>query len=284
MADYDLTTIRPESLDDFLSFDRPLPISEALARNLQNGKLTFDQMYLFRHRGKPEAAFTLTASPVVVPHMDAGMAKVGRRAFATLVRELLEGTGKIVIVDSVSAPVGVDAFIEAGWTVTSHDKLYRTDLMRGSWDLDAVAEELGAGALLSPELRAFYNEILKTDTQIGDTGTDNPDESFGEAVFDDTVRLFVIRREGRVLAAATLFSVAKDEAGVHLLGVVPAQRNKGIGRRLHAHVLAVAKSGARFHVGGTRADNTAMHRIYMKNGAVLVSEQVQLMLAGELED
>ncbi|MCD0156672.1 GNAT family N-acetyltransferase [Deinococcus sp. 6GRE01] len=63
------------------------------------------------------------------------------------------------------------------------------------------------------------------------------------------------------------------EAGLDLIGVRPAQRGRGYGARLHAHLLGVAAQTFASHTGGTDAGNHAMRRTFERSGSVLLSTQ-----------
>ena len=65
--------------------------------------------------------------------------------------------------------------------------------------------------------------------------------------------------------------------GIHMLGVRPERRGAGLGRALHAHLLAVAAQTHSKHGGTTDFNNLTMRRIFERNGAVL-SEQKQWLM------
>lgn len=278
MSKYYLGTVDSSSVADFLSINMTPTVLDAVNRGISSGTLSYDQMYIFGHESGPEAAFTLSEAPIVVPRINAAVSDTHLRRFASMLSDSLAGSTKIVIIDKHLADVSTAAFTEAGWSVKSHDKIYQTDLTTGQWKLDAHVLELASADLLSPAMLDFYGKILTTDRYIGDSGSDDPIEAFEDTVSDNDVRLFIFKDQAHIIAAATLFPTAQEEVGIHLLGVVPSERGKGIGGRLHAHVLAVSKTKARLHVGGTSADNTAMHKIFLRNGSLMVSEQIQLTL------
>ncbi|THF85916.1 GNAT family N-acetyltransferase [Deinococcus sp. KSM4-11] len=63
------------------------------------------------------------------------------------------------------------------------------------------------------------------------------------------------------------------EASIDMIGVRPAFRGQGLGRRLHAHLLGRAAERHDWHRGGTGADNHAMRRIFEHSGSVLLGTQ-----------
>lgn len=274
-----LSNVTADTLAEFLSINMPPDMLASVEQQLASGELKHEQMYIFGCDGSPEAAFTLTPAPIVVPRIKSDITEPHLSHFAQMLGEMLKDEEKIVIIDNNLAEINIAAFTEAGWNIQGHDKMYETDLTRGEWKLDSEVVELGANELLSSEMLNFYEKILETDDTIGDTGSRDPTEAFEDDATDEDIQLFVLKDHQAIVAAATLFPMGSDRIGIQVLGVLPSARGQGAGSRLHAHLLATAKQkGAERHVGGTSAENIAMHTIYAKNGAALLSEQYQLMM------
>ena len=279
MNDCHLSNTTADTLTDFLSISMSPDMLASVRWHIDSGELKHDQMYIFGCEGQTEAAFTVTPAPVVVPRIKSDITEPHLSQFAQMLGEILKDEGKIVIIDNNLAEVNIAAFTEAGWNLQGHDKLYETDLTRGEWKLDSEVVKLGANELLSSKMLNFYEKILETDDTIGDTGSRDPAEAFEDDATDEDIQLFVLKNHQAIVAAATLFPMGSGRMGIQILGVLPSARGQGAGSRLHAHLLATAKQkGAERHVGGTSVDNVAMHAIYAKNGATLLSEQYQLMM------
>lgn len=282
MKEYHFSNVTDNTLNDFLDLNMPAGMLEHTQNSLNQGTLSYAQMYLFQQAERILAAFTLGNAPIVVPRADFSLSHEDLHAFATMLPDVLkehQAEDKILILDSNLTAIDADVFEEAGWQLQGHDKLYQTDVSAGEWQLEPSVSQQPAAALLSEAMQEFYDALLQEDATIGDTDSNDPKDAFAEAISDESMQLFVMEEHGNIIAAATLSEMMPEHVAIHLLGVLPSRRGQGIGARLHAHLLAVAKAqGALRHVGGTAADNHAMHAIYQQNGAELTAEHYQFRL------
>lgn len=276
---YHFSNVSDKTLNDFLALNMPAGMLEHTQNSLRDGTLSYAQMYLFQQGAEILAAFTLSNAPIVVPRAKFSLSHEDLNALARLLADLLKENSKILILDSKLSAIDVDAFKEAGWQLQGHDKLYQTDLSAREWWLEPSVSQQPASQLLSQTMKEFYDALLQADSSIGDTASNDPENAFAEAISDESLQLFIMQEGDNIIAAATLSEMMPQHVAIHLLGVIPSRRGQGIGARLHAHLLAVAKEqGAIRHVGGTAADNRAMHAIYEQNGAELTAEHYQFSL------
>jgi len=83
----------------------------------------------------------------------------------------------------------------------------------------------------------------------------------------DVTRIYVLRDEGRAIAAFCLCWVIFDELHINTLAVAPAERRKGLATLLLKHVLAeTSKEGARKATLEVRASNEAALALYRSLG------------------
>ncbi|WP_420594928.1 GNAT family N-acetyltransferase [Deinococcus sp.] len=270
--------VTPETLEDFLAINTTVESSKSLNNRIENQSLTFDQMYILRSKDSTEAAFIVSPAPVVVPRIKFDISDDSMKFLAEELYKLLKDEDKILIIDSNLAPMNSNYFVNLGWKINDHSKIYETDLKNGSWKLDNAVEERKSSDLLSEDMFNLYEKLLTEDDFLGDTYTRDPREAFGQDALNDDVRLFVLIRDEEIIAAATMVSNPHQRIGIHLIGVLPSMRKDGLGQLIHSHVLAEGKKQNEFHVGGTNINNAAMHRIYLKNGAVMKAEHIQMTL------
>lgn len=283
MKEHHFSNVTDDTLNDFLGLNMPEGMLNHTQASLDEGTLSYEQMYLFRKAERILAAFTLSAAPILVPRADFALSHEDLSAFATMLPDVLkknDAEDKILILDSNLSAIDAKAFIAAGWHLQGHHKLYETDLRAKEWQLEPSVSQQPASVLLSDAMQAFYDALLQTDATIGDTDSHDPTDAFADDMKNESMQLFIMQEDDSIIAAATLSEMRPEYVTIHLLGVIPSRRGQGIGTRLHAHLLAVAKTqGASYHVGGTAADNHAMHAIYQHNGAKLTAEHYQFTLA-----
>ncbi|BDP42357.1 hypothetical protein DAETH_23260 [Deinococcus aetherius] len=128
--------------------------------------------------------------------------------------------------------------------------IYETDLRTRPDLRDPQAVEGNPDWLSRPEVRALLDADGHTDYELGEE-----ERLFG---LDDGEGLAAFGKVGP--------SGRPDWANIHLIGVLSRARGRGLGTRLHAHLLALAAEEHTHHAGGTGADNHAMRRIFEKNG------------------
>jgi len=245
-----------------------------LRARLADGRLKYQHLCQMHSGRGMEAAWTDGPGPVLVPHLHPALEQVGLQVLAQHLA--VTAAGKRVILDATFAPLADAPWLAAGWVLDSHAVIATTDLTAGRWPLDPRVEERPISELLAPDLLELYAGLL-TVGKIGDTEETDPAAALSDDLTDREKRLFVLLEDRRVLAAAVL-TQGERGAGIHLLGVHPEQRSRGLGRALHAHLLAVASETHARHVGATGYDNLAMRKIFTLNRARMV-EQKQFVQA-----
>ncbi|GAA0506784.1 GNAT family N-acetyltransferase [Deinococcus depolymerans] len=160
---------------------------------------------------------------------------------------------QLLLDDTLVTPRPEEA-VQAGWVPDSQQVLYRTDLRARSHAPDPDVTPVHPD---DPGVAEALRELGRPDWEAAGGWT-----------------LHALRREGQVLAlGATGPGGRPGEAGLDLIGVRPAQRGRGYGARLHAHLLGVAAQTFASHTGGTDAGNHAMRRTFERSGSVLSATQ-----------
>ena len=146
---------------------------------------------------------------------------------------------------------------------------YRTDLS-GRDDLapDPAALRSELKTLLSDTFRAFYQPIRTTPP------SDTRDfRSVVQAIYDvakeDDGALYALTLGGAPVAMGivSVTTVAGERCGgINMLGVLPEQRRRGWGARLHRHLMWEVRQRAPLYLGGTDAANVPMRRLFALNG------------------
>ena len=274
MITYIFDHVRPDTLDTYADFvqhqDRGV-----LRERLADGRLTYEQLCQMHSGRGLEAAWTNGENRIVFPRVRADLPILGLEALA---RHLADtASGKRVIVSEGMAPVISAPWEAAGWILDTHAVMATTDLAGRTWPLDPRVQERPVSELLAPDLLELYAALSAVGT-IGDTGETDPAVAFGDDLTDQGKRLFVLMEGEQVLGAAVLTPAPPALGiGIHMLGVRPERRGAGLGRALHAHLLAVAAQTHSRHGGTTDFNNHPMRRIFERNGAVL-SEQKQWLM------
>lgn len=244
---------------------------ERLRSRLNSGQLSY-QMLRIMHSGRGlEAAWLHSSGPVILPRVRLDLDTAGQ---AALVAELSGSAGdKRLILDERLAPLDDAPWLAAGWLLDNHAVMYQTDLSAGTWPRDPRVQERPLSGALAPELRTLYAALLTQDGQLGDLSGRDPDAALAETISDGEARLFVLLDGDEAVGAALL--TTSREANIHLLGVHPARRGQGLGRALHAHLLAAAADTHARHGGGTDYGNRAMQRVFAASGSTRLGEQRQ---------
>lgn len=179
----------------------------------------------------------------------------------------------LLILRDVWIPDLGDLPASCGWTLDEAVALYRTDLTSGQRALDPAVTEL-------PRDRWAFAPIFDA---WGEVDGGRAADHLSALLDGEDARLFTMTDSGGWTACAALRIMDAGPHGVSaqitMYGVRPDRRGAGLGRRLHAHLLAVASGLAPEHRGATAQDNHAMRRILDQNGAVLAGLQEQYRLA-----
>lgn len=152
--------------------------------------------------------------------------------------------------------------LAAGWRDDGVTILFETDLTQKRWPLAEAAIEGGEALVQRPD-------VQKALAQLGRPA---------DWSLEDDFRLVVLPDEaGYAAALAAIGSVNGPNnrvyAAIDMIGVLPSQRSKGLGTRLHAHALARLATQFERHHGSTDEENVAMRRVFAKNDAVEVGRQ-----------
>jgi GNAT superfamily N-acetyltransferase len=257
---------RLNSLEDVqLALERARP-------RLESGQLSYEMLRTMRSERGLEAAWLQGGGPVVFPRVRLDLDTAGQ---AALVAELTRTLGNTrLILDERLAPLDDAPWRAAGWRLDNHAVMYQTDLSAGRWPRDPRVQERPLNGALAPGLQALYAALLAQDGQLGDFSERDPDAALAETIEDGEARLFVLL-DGEEALGAALLTRTPREANIQLLGVQPARRGQGLGRALHAHLLAVAAETQTQHGGGTDFGNRAMQRVFAASGSTRLGEQRQ---------
>ncbi len=269
MTTYIFDHVRPDTLDAYADFvqhqDRGV-----LRERLADGRLTCEQLCQMHSGRGLEATWVNGPGRIIFPRVWADLPLPGLEALA---RQLAAtASGKRIIVTEDMAPIASAPWEAAGWVLDTHAVMATTELAGRIWPLDPRVQERPVSELLAPDLLGLYAALSAVGT-IGDTGETDPAVAVGDDLSDQGKRLFVLM-EGEQALGAAILTPHPSGTGIHMLGVRPERRGMGLGRALHAHLLAVAAQTHSRHGGTTDFNNLAMRRIFERNGAVL-SEQKQ---------
>ncbi len=275
-----IETATPETLLAYCAVQAPGD-PEAFTRiqaRLNEGTLDWSQLLLLRSARGVEGAALLPRTPApLFPHLrsdalpDAALA-LYRHLHAWAARQT---PPPHLIVQDDFAPPAPNLLAQAGWQLCSHDVIYRTDLHAHPHAPDPAATEGPLAALLGAPFASFYAPIHALAPDV----RDQPMREVLEGHARRPGGVLVTISDGHELVgAATVACVrgpAEPTASIAMLGVTPAARGRGWGRRLHAHALAVAAREAKLHMGATASANIAMRRILEANGGQLLHTQAQ---------
>lgn len=263
MNTYTVETPTLDTLPDFFAL-HPDPVDVAkrlptLRENVVAGRVLLENLLLLRSQRGIEGT-ALIPQAVQVPVFPRSRPDAPADAMTALAHAVRDRTGpehRLVLQDD-QGPLNAAAIEAAGWVLDDHQALYRTDLHARPYRRDPQAVRGDAGWLKRPELQALLQAGGETDYDL-----------------DDDEELVGLPSGGRLAAFGKLGSSGRPGyANIHLIGVLPGARGRGLGTRLHAHLLALAAERHTHHGGSTRADNHAMRRIYAKNGSQLVATQL----------
>lgn len=260
MNTYTIETPTLDTLSDFFALHpdpadvaRRLPV---LRENIEAGRVLLENLLILRSdRGIEGTALIAQAVQVpVFPRFRPDVAPEGMTALARAIHIRTGPEHRLVLQDD-QAPLNAAAIEAAGWVLDDHQPQYQTDLHARPYRRDPQAVEGGADWLDRPEVQALLQAQGETDYELGGR--------------ERLVRL--PGGEGLAAFGKIGSSGRPGYANIHLIGVLPGARGRGLGTRLHEHLLALAAEEHTHHGGSTRADNHAMRRIYAKNGSELVA-------------
>lgn len=253
----------PETLADLYALHAdPADVAKRLPmlrENIAAGKVSLDRI-LFLRSDRGVEGTVLLPGPLRVPAFPRFRPDVpadAMTAFARAIREKAEPQRLLVLQDDL-APLNAAAVEAAGWVLDSRHVMYETDLQARAYRGDPRAVEGGPDWLSRPEVRALLEGDGHTDYELA-----------------EEARLVALEEGGQLAAFGTVGPSGRPGyASIHLIGVLPGARGRGLGTRLHAHLLGLAAGRFARHGGGTAADNGPMRRIYEKNGSQLQATQM----------
>jgi GNAT superfamily N-acetyltransferase len=150
-----------------------------------------------------------------------------------------------------------------GWHVEGRSKHFSTPLRdRDDLSADADVFEFPLDELGSERFKRFF-DALEVEQALPTTRA-----RFGPY---DRSSVHVIC-DGDTWLGAGIVGLTRGVAVMDVLGV----RGRGVGMRLHRHLMWVARGLADEYVGATDTDNAAMLGIFARNGCVENDEQVNL--------
>lgn len=201
-----------------------------LRENIATGRLPLENVLILRSPRGIEGTALISAAVQgpVFPHLRQDVPDEAMTRLARALRERTESARRLVLQDDF-APLHREAVEEAGWRYHSTEVTYDTDLTVRAYALDPLVQEGDETWLAHPELQAFLAALGQTIQQFSG--------GFREGW---TV---VALREGHghtspILALGAYGPAKPGYGGVDMIGVHPEARGKGLGTRLHAHLLA----------------------------------------------
>ncbi|EYB68696.1 hypothetical protein DEIPH_ctg017orf0027 [Deinococcus phoenicis] len=256
MTPYTVQPATPETLADLYAlYSDPADVAKrlpTLRENIAAGRVSLDRI-LFLRSARGVEGTVLLPGPVRVPAFPRFRPDVpadAMTAFAKAIREKVEPKRLLVLQDDL-APLNALALEAAGWVLDDQQVMYETDLRARSYRLDPGAVEGSADWLSRPEVRALLDAEGHIDYELAEDAT-----------------MVALEDEGRLAAFGTVSPSGRTGcANIHLIGVLPQLRGKGLGTRLHEHLLALAAGQFTHHGGTTGTENLPMRRIYEKNGS-----------------
>ncbi|MBZ9752383.1 GNAT family N-acetyltransferase [Deinococcus sp. HMF7604] len=259
MTDWTIEPARPEALHEVVALlpdpaeaERRLSL---LRENVAAGRTHPEQFQLLRSaRGLEGVCLLPTPAHIpLLPRLQAGVPRAAAQAFLAHLRRQAT-PGRQLILDDTLAPLGREAAQAAGWQFQEEAVFYTTDLRARTWPADPQAQRLGPEALTRPDVQRLLAALDRADLSLK--------EGWVLVALSDAA--------GHLTALGATGSGGRPStASIDLIGVHPAARGQGLGRRLHAHLLALASHTFTGHMGATWADNHAMIRIFEGHGAVL---------------
>ncbi|MBZ9715169.1 GNAT family N-acetyltransferase [Deinococcus multiflagellatus] len=263
MNDWTIETARPDALHETVALlpdradaERRL---EIIRGNVAAGRLRPEQVQLLRSPRGLEGVCIIPTAPHIplLPRLRADVPEPAAQAFLAHLRAQV--TDRRLILDSTQGPLCLGAAQAAGWHFEEEAVVYTTDLTAGRWSLDPQAQLLDHAAVALPEVQALLGALNRAAFALPDGWTlvGLPDASGALAAL-----------------GATGPGGRPGTASIDLIGVHPGARGQGLGRRLHAHLLALAARDFSDHAGATDANNHPMRRIFEGHGAVLAQQQL----------
>ncbi|WP_221089725.1 GNAT family N-acetyltransferase [Deinococcus aquaedulcis] len=266
MNEWTIQPARPDTLDQTVAL---LSGAEEAARRLQMtrdnvaaGRVKPEQFQLLSSARGVEGVCLIPLPPAVplLPRLRADVPEAAAQAFLAHLRGCVAATpDRRLILDDTQGPLLAGLAQAAGWQLQEEAVIYETDLQVPRWVPDPQAQHLEAAAVASPEVRVLLRALDRPDFALRDGWT-----------------LVGLPETDGTLAAlgATGPGGRPGTAGLDLIGVYPAVRGQGLGRRLHGHLLSVAAQSFSEHMGGTDAHNHPMRRIFERHGGVLAQQQL----------
>ncbi|MBB5295843.1 GNAT superfamily N-acetyltransferase, partial [Deinococcus metallilatus] len=218
MTTYTIRPATPETLTDLYAL-HPDPAEVAqrlrvLRQNVEAGKVSLDRILFLRSRRGVDGT-VLLPTPLhvpVFPRLRPDVPADAVTAFAQAIRERVEPERLLVLQDDL-APLNAAALEAAGWALDSQQVLYETDLRARSYRPDPRAVEGGVDWLSRPEVRALLDVEGHTDYEL-----------------DEDATLVALSEDGRLAAFGTVGPSGRTGyASVHLFGVLPNMRGRGLG-------------------------------------------------------
>lgn len=176
-------------------------------------------------------------------------------------------TGRLVLKKSFSRLFDGLA-LARGWELEERSLHFLTPLQnRTDLQSDSAVQAFELSDLDSKAFQAFF-ESLNSEQSLPEI-----QERF-EDYENSSVQIFC--QNGRFVAAGVI-GLMRDTVVMDVIGVLPEQRNHGVGSRLHQHMMWVARNLADSYVGMTDAKNEAMLKIFKRNRCIENDEQVNLL-------
>lgn len=230
---------------------RRLPM---LRGNIEAGKVRLENILILRSGRGVEGTVLIPVAPQgpVFPRFRPDVSADAVTVLARAIAER-EEPERVLLLQDDQAPLNREAVEAAGWLYDSTEVMYETDLRARSYAPIPEAIEGGEELWQHPGVAALLMTLGRPDEEGREDWT-----------------LVALRREADEDTFVALGAYGPSRpgyGGADMIGVHPTMRGKGLGTRLHAHLLSRLARDFAIHGGLTSADNRAMRRIFEKNSS-----------------
>ena len=280
---FTLTNPTPHQLLEYVSLrakEDPAIVLGRVQSSLEAGRSKIEDLWMLRDDSGLWAVFSLIKTGDVRRCILRADVEISDEALTILLRWLevrAEESGEEVIVhfsSTMSRDPG-DLPFQLIWIFESHALMHRTPLQdRADLEPDLAARRFPISEMQTPRFAAFYAPIWAALPEcFGDT-LEEAIKEYHDRIsnLEEACVVYLFGADEMPVGGGLLYK-RQEAASFDVVGVTPELRGKGWGNRLHRHLLWAAKELSDVNVGGTDSSNTAMRRLFQKNGCVVDEEQ-----------
>ncbi|MFC4427969.1 GNAT family N-acetyltransferase [Deinococcus navajonensis] len=228
-------------------------------QRLENGQLKLEQWLILRDVRGVEGVALISANSRVptIPRFRRDVSPAHFTALLRAVHHRAGPQGRLVLQEDL-APMNWDAAAAAGWHIDSEELIYQTDLRGRLATPEPDARSLRTTDLDRPDLQALLAALDRADLSLP----------------DDWTLVGLPAADGTLVALGACGPARPGTGGIDLIGVHPAYRGRGLGKRLHAYLLGCLAGQCSDHSGVTGADNLAMRGVFAASGSQHIHTQL----------